>query len=124
MGYDDVMQQFTTHQQKDLKVLIDFVTVYCHARHERSSRGPFDLPSEMKARFPQGVDLCTGCAGLLAHGIQKRRSCPLDPKPSCKRCHVHCYSRDYRAKVREVMGFSGRRMILRGRIDYLWHYLW
>ena len=122
MGYDDVMQQFTTHQQKDLKVLIDFVAVYCHARHERSPRGPFDLPSEMKARFPQGVDLCPDCAGLLAHGIQKRRRCPLDPKPSCKRCHVHCYSRDYRAKVREVMGFSGRRMILRGRLDYLWHY--
>ncbi|RNC70649.1 MAG: nitrous oxide-stimulated promoter family protein [Desulfuromonadales bacterium] len=116
------MEQFTRDQQKDLKVIIDFVRVYCHARHERAGRAPFELPQEMTRHYGKGVDLCPECAGLLAHGITKRRICPLDPKPSCKHCRIHCYSREYRAKIREVMGFSGRRMIMRGRLDYLWHY--
>jgi hypothetical protein len=55
--------------------------------------------------------------------MEKRRRCPLDPKPSCKNCHIHCYSKEYRAQIREIMAFSGRRLILRGRLDYLWHYL-
>lgn len=123
LPYDDPMETFTRKQLKDVKVLVDFVRVYCHARHDRSLRTPFDPPPELRRRYPKGVDLCPDCAGLLAHGIQKRRKCPLEPKPTCKQCRVHCYSKEYRAKIREVMGFSGRRMILRGRLDYLLHFL-
>ena len=65
---------------------------------------------------------CSECRGLLEHGLEKRRTCPLEPKPTCKNCRIHCYSREYRAKIREIMAFSGRKMILRGRLDYLWHY--
>jgi len=122
LPYDDPMETFTNKQLKDVKVLVDFVRVYCHVRHDRSLRAPFDLPPELRHRYSRGVELCPDCAGLLAHGIQKRRTCPLNPKPSCKQCRVHCYSKEYRAKIREVMGFSGRRMIMRGRLDYLWHF--
>ena len=116
------MEQLTEQQQKETKVLIDFVRVYCHERHREAQRHPFDLPPELHSRYRRGIELCSDCAGLLAHGIARRRKCPLDPKPSCKHCHIHCYSKEYLAKIREVMGFSGRRMILRGRLDYLWHY--
>lgn len=122
LSYDAPMETLTKKQQNDMRILTDFVQVYCHARHDRSLRTPFEPPPELRHRYPKGVDLCPDCAGLLAHGIQKRRKCPLDPKPSCKHCRVHCYSKEYRAKIREVMAFSGRRMILRGRLDYLWHY--
>ena len=66
--------------------------------------------------------ICLECAELLEHGMKKRAACPLDPKPTCKSCHVHCYTPEQRQKVREIMAYSGRRMILRGRLDYLWHY--
>jgi hypothetical protein len=66
--------------------------------------------------------LCSECAEVARHAMEKRRNCPLEPKPSCKKCPVHCYGRDCRAKIREIMAFSGRRMILRGRVDYLRHY--
>lgn len=120
---DTPMEQFTRKQQKDLKILIDFVRVYCHARHDRAKRASFELPGELQGSYRRGVAICPECARLLAHGIEKRRKCPLDPKPSCKQCHIHCYSKEYRAKIREVMAFSGRRMLTRGRLDYLWHYL-
>lgn len=116
------MAQFTTRQLGDLKIMATFIKIYCHARHDRASQAGTDLPEELQPAFRKGLLLCPDCASLLAHGIQKRRSCPLDPKPTCKECHIHCYSREYRARIREIMAFSGRRMILRGRIDYLWHY--
>ena len=114
------MDQFTAPQQKDLKVLIAFTATYCRAKHDE--RTPFSLPADLDGMFRRDVELCPNCARFLAYALERRRRCPLDPKPSCKHCHIHCYSKEYRAQVREIMAFSGRRMILRGRLDYLWHY--
>jgi len=41
----------------------------------------------------------------------------------CKHCPEHCYAPRYRAQIREVMRYSGPRLVLRGRLDYLWHLL-
>ena len=112
------MEQLTRKQCKDLAIVARFIEVFCRAHHDRTALAPVQLPAELGT-----TRLCPDCAGLLAYGIARRRHCPLDPKPSCKKCTVHCYSRDYRQRIREIMAFSGRRMILRGRLDYLWHYL-
>lgn len=114
------MEQFTSAQKKDLKVLVTFVRIYCKARH--TGQGEVQVPADLADMFGKGVSLCPDCRALLDHALVKRRKCPLDPKPSCKHCHIHCYSREYRAKIREIMAFSGKRMIMRGRLDYLWHY--
>ncbi len=113
------MEQFTKAQKKDLRVLVTFTATYCRAKH--GERASFPLPEDLSGDFPRGVELCPDCAQFLAYALERRRRCPLDPKPSCKHCHVHCYSKAYRARVREIMAFSGRRMILRGRLDSLWH---
>lgn len=118
--YDGPMEQFTEKQKKDLKVLVSFVQTYCLAKHERQAEAA--LPPELENTLGKGVTLCPDCAGLVAYAVEKRRKCPLEPKPSCKHCHIHCYSKEHRARVREIMAFSGRRMIMRGRLDYLWHY--
>jgi hypothetical protein len=68
------------------------------------------------------VTLCADCRALVEYALLKRRRCPLDPKPSCKHCHIHCYSKEHREQMKHIMAFSGRKMILRGRLDYLWHY--
>jgi hypothetical protein len=47
----------------------------------------------------------------------------MNPKPMCKHCPNHCYHPTYRAKIREVMQFSGRKLLLGGRVDYLLHLL-
>jgi YbgA-like uncharacterized protein len=114
------MEQFTPAQKKDLKVVTRFIEVYCRARH--NGQTPVMLPEEMAGMFRHGVSLCADCRQLLEYSLEKRRKCPLDPKPACKNCHIHCYSKEHRARMREIMAFSGRRMILRGRLDYLWHY--
>jgi len=115
------MEQFTTEQKKDLKVLLNFVRIFCGLHH--ASRAEIHLPSDLAVMFRKGLLLCPDCRALMEYALKKRRKCPLDPKPSCKQCHVHCYSREYRARIREIMAFSGKRMVMRGRLDYLWHYL-
>jgi hypothetical protein len=110
------MDKLTSGQKKDLKVIISFVRVYCRAKHDDQAGVAIEDLDGKETR------LCRDCSALVAYALEKRRKCPLDPKPSCKHCHIHCYSKDYRAKIKEIMAFSGRRMIMRGRLDYLWHY--
>lgn len=115
------MKELTPQQIKDIKILARFIQVYCLAKHEGQEKVE-RLPLEQQQFFRKNSRICPDCADLLAHGIKKRTLCPLDPKPSCKKCHIHCYSPAYRQKIREIMAYSGRKMLLRGRLDYLWHY--
>ncbi|SNB47839.1 nitrous oxide-stimulated promoter family protein [Geobacter sp. DSM 9736] len=116
------MDQLTDQQINDQKVLFDFIRVYCRAKHASVEAAEVEIPEKMRRFYRKGLSLCPDCAALAAYALEKRRKCPLDPKPSCKHCRIHCYSREYRSRIREIMAFSGRRMILRGRLDYLWHY--
>ena len=101
------MKEFTSMQMKDLRILADFVRVFC-------SRGTIHL-FRYRAACPTGElvqersSLCPDCQALLEYALQKRRNCPLDPKPSCKKCHVHCYSKQYRSRIREIMAFFGTK---------------
>ena len=115
------MEQFTSAQKKDLKVLVSFIRLFCGLKHGHQS--VIALPADVSVMFRTEISLCPDCRALLDYALKKRRKCPLDPKPSCKHCHVQCYSKEFRAKMAEVMAFSGMRMIMRGRLDYLWHYL-
>lgn len=118
------MDELSRRQIKDMKVLVTFVEVYCQANHGTQSiaNRMLEMPSELSKHYPRGVTLCPDCAGLVAHALEKRRLCPLAPKPSCRKCHIHCYSRQYREQIQQIMAFSGRRLILKGRLQYLWHY--
>jgi hypothetical protein len=115
------VRELTPKEKKDLRVLALFSEFYCRALHdeERVKLGEPDLPG----RAFQKIRLCAQCREFLFYAFERRLMCPLDPKPSCKHCHIHCYRPGHREKVREVMRFSGKRLVRRGRIDLLWHYL-
>jgi hypothetical protein len=112
----------TRKERKDLKVLALFTAVYCGVHHS-------DERVLLETGDPgfQGLGLeqhrlCADCRDFLLYAFTRRLRCPLDPKPVCKHCHVHCYRPGHRERVREVMRFSGKHLIRRGRIDLLWHY--
>lgn len=112
------METVTHHQKKDIRLLAKFVEVYCHGRHGGVIHAPFNLPAGLGQR-----SLCPECAGLLQYAISRRQKCPLEAaKPTCKNCRIHCYAAPERAQVREIMSYAGRRLMLHGRLDYLWHY--
>jgi hypothetical protein len=111
----------TRKEKKDLRILAWFTAVYCCDKHreerEKLSEWIPALP------FLQRFSYCPECRDFLCYAIDRRLKCPLPDKPSCKHCHIHCYRRGHREKVREIMRYSGRALIKRGRLDLLWHYL-
>lgn len=108
----------------DLKVLGKFVETFCRKNHRDAERAPFRMGGvDLSATGLGKRKVCADCRKVLSHAVVKRARCPLEPKPSCRVCPVHCYSRTYRQKIREIMKFSGRHLILRGRLHLLLHFL-
>jgi len=66
--------------------------------------------------------LCPGCEAVRAYAFERLTKCPYgDKKIACKDCKVHCYKEEMRRKIREVMRFSGPRMIIYYPIDFIKH---
>ena len=99
--------RLTTQQiEANMRILRRFVEVYCQ-KHHRSGATPAP---------------CAECQDLLHYARRKLERCPYDPKPKCKDCPTHCYKKEYRQRVREVMRYSGIYFVKRGRLDWLVRY--
>jgi hypothetical protein len=71
------------------------VEIYCRDNHEQSE------------------GLCERCNGLFSYAMARLDHCIYqEDKPTCKKCPVHCYKKDMRAAMRQVMIHSGPRMLL------------
>lgn len=99
------MKSADARKERDIQVLQKFIEVYCEKQHGAARRC-----------------LCDECSELLAYAADRLAKCPLDPKPKCKACRVHCYDEQHRRRIKEVMKFSGMHFIKRGRIDWLLRY--
>jgi len=102
---DGQQQAIAPAKEKELKVVRQFIEVYCREHCGRQDGSP-----------------CPDCQDLLAYATDRLRRCPFDPKPKCKDCKVHCYRGAYRDMIRQVMRFSGMHMVKRGRVDLLLRY--
>jgi hypothetical protein len=73
---------------------------------------------------PPGQSLCASCAGFLSYAERRLQKCPYGPaKPTCAKCPIHCYKPAPREFAREVMRYSGPRMVLRHPWLSLTHFL-
>jgi hypothetical protein len=89
----------------DAQILRRFIGVYCDKHHAK----------------PRG-ELCPECADLWSYASGRLARCPLDPKPKCKNCPIHCYRPESRRQIKDVMRFSGLYYVKRGRLDWLVRY--
>lgn len=84
-----------TKREREKRMVSQMIALYCRKKHH--TRG----------------DLCPQCAALDAYAKMRADKCPfMETKTFCSNCRIHCYKPDMRAKIREVMRFSGPRMIL------------
>lgn len=120
----EIFQRLDQKKAKDVKVLANFVAIFCRANHKAEPKAPFPLRDERlrRALGDKKLHLCQDCTKLLNHGAAKLLLCPYDPKPMCKKCPTHCYAPGYREKMRRVMRFSGLYLIKHGRLDLMVHY--
>lgn len=56
--------------------------------------------------------LCESCSTLWEYACLRLHHCPFgEKKTSCKKCRIHCYKPEKREQMRNIMRFSGPRMI-------------
>lgn len=71
---------------------------------------------ELYCKKKHGEDkgcLCDSCLEILNYAYKRIENCRYkESKTFCSVCKTHCYSPDMRVKIREVMKFSGPRMII------------
>mgnify|MGYP002398806267 CR=1 FL=1 len=112
------MNECNAQQKQDIRLIGKFVEVYCAGKHSGAERSSIVMPADLEER-----SLCPECATFLQYAITRRLKCPIEAeKPSCKHCRTHCYAKPQLAKVKEIMAYSGKKLMLRGRLDYIWHY--
>lgn len=82
-------------RRREEALLNEMIRLYCRKRH--GSRG----------------ELCDECRELAAYAHERIEKCPFtQTKTFCSACPVHCYRRQMREKIKEVMRFSGPRMLI------------
>ena len=81
---------------------------------------------ELRCHDLHGVEegLCHDCSTLGAYADYRLDKCPYgDEKPTCVNCPIHCYARDERERMKQVMRYAGPRMLLRHPILAIRHML-
>jgi hypothetical protein len=93
-------QLATPRIARELQTIEAMLRIYCRDHHAPADRGA------------QG--LCPACAALLGYARKRLALCTYGPeKPTCVNCPIHCYGRQPREQVRQVMRYAGPRMLWR-----------
>jgi hypothetical protein len=94
---------------REQRTIAAMIALYCRGHHrERVGRR----------------GLCAECAALDAYAAQRLDRCVFGPeKPTCFNCPIHCYKRDMREAIREVMRWAGPRMLRRHPVLAILHVL-
>jgi hypothetical protein len=88
----------TDRLERERQTVRYMIEIYCRKNH----------PAERA-----GLQLCPACQQLADYAMQRIERCPFKAnKPTCARCTVHCYKPAMREQVRQMMRFSGPRMLL------------
>lgn len=98
----------------EMEVMETIIGIYCRGHHH----------THRTADATDTPDLCPDCRRLLTYARSRIAACPrMDVKSFCSACPVHCYSHEMRENVREVMRWSGPRMLLHHPLMTL-HHMW
>lgn len=87
-------RQTESKREREKELVSQMIALYCRKQHHTKGA------------------LCPQCAALMAYARQRSDKCPfMETKTFCSNCKVHCYKPDMRERIRQVMAFSGPRML-------------
>lgn len=99
------MSIFTNRIEREAKTVEVMIGLYCKNHHGLS------------------VTDCPTCSELQNYAIDRLHHCPFhEGKTSCKNCPIHCYKPGIKDDIKQVMRYSGPRMMLRHPILTLFHF--
>lgn len=83
-------------RQGEIQLVSQMIELYCRGKHQ----GLYNKK------------LCPECQKLMDYARLRIEHCPfMESKNFCNTCKVHCYTAKMRQKIKEVMRYSGPRMI-------------
>jgi hypothetical protein len=98
------MKEVRPRIDRERKTLEAMIRIFCRNRH----RG--------------GHELCPECGELMIYAGRRLDECSFgEKKPACAHCPVHCYRPDMRGQIREVMRYTGPRMVWRHPVLAVFH---
>ncbi|MDA8227257.1 MAG: nitrous oxide-stimulated promoter family protein [Desulfitobacterium hafniense] len=90
--------------ERERNTIKKMIRIYCRDNHSTSG------------------ELCEECLALFDYASLRLDKCKFGKdKPVCGNCTIHCYKPDMRQKVREVMKYSGPKMIFEHPMDAVKH---
>ena len=93
--------------EREKKTIALMIDIYCQKKHGNKKR-----------------ELCDECKELLEYAHKRLSFCKFgENKSTCSRCPIHCYKKDMKEKVKDVMKFSGPRLIVHNPIELVRHAL-
>ncbi|WP_302272010.1 nitrous oxide-stimulated promoter family protein [Brachyspira aalborgi] len=82
--------------EKEKSLVFLMIKIFCKSNHKNYNYN----------------NLCEECIELYNYASKQIDRCRfMETKTFCSVCPSHCYKKDMREKIREVMIFSGKRMI-------------
>lgn len=94
-------------REQEKQLVSQMIALYCRKKHNT-----------------RGI-LCDECLSLDKYARFRSDHCPfIETKIFCSNCKVHCYNREMRRKICEVMRFSGPRMIFYHPIIVIRHVIY
>lgn len=91
---------------KEQKVVGEMIALYCRKHHKGTN----------------GKELCPSCKELLIYSNARSEKCPfMEQKTFCANCRIHCYKPEMRERIKEVMRFSGPRILFYHPVITIWH---
>ena len=101
-------EEIAQKRQKEKDLISLMIRFYCDKHHHTKAYEP----------------LCDECAELEKYAHTRVDHCPhIETKTFCSKCQSHCYSKEMRARVKEVMKSSGPRLLLHHPILVIKHAL-
>lgn len=90
---------------REQQVVGEMISLYCIKNHRL-----------------EGGMMCARCRELLEYAKSRSEHCPfMENKTFCANCKVHCYKPEMRERIREVMRFSGPRILFYHPVLAMWH---
>ncbi len=84
------------HWEQEKKLIPKMVFIYCKGhKHDRGEN-----------------KLCPECQELLDYSLFRLDKCPFKKnKKFCSFCKIHCYKPDMKVKIKDVMKYSGPKLL-------------
>lgn len=75
-----------------------------------------------KKHHSKANQLCDECQDLRHYAMQRLTMCRFgEAKTTCEKCPRHCYRKDYKERIKQVMRFAGPRMMIYHPVKALKH---